>query len=403
MRGAAESIVRTLQEAGYQAVLAGGCVRDMLLGQEPSDYDVATSAPPERVLELFPRGQKVGAQFGVILVRVGKYSIEIATFRKDLEYLDGRHPNRIEFAGDREDALRRDFTINGMFYDPLKSRVVDHVGGQADIRARIVRAIGDPEQRIAEDHLRMLRAVRFAARLDFEIEPLTWSAIQKNARKITQVSPERIRDELEAMLSDARRTRAFLLLCDSGLLQHLWPSATDVLPRRDDLARFLAALPEAARFEPALFVLLHALSETRIRNACDALRCSNASKREILWYHEKLPTVMSPHELTLADLKLLMAHPAFGDLMDLFASRLKADSRPPDPHTKLLARASRVQPEEVAPPPLLNGHDLLEMGVPQGPIYKRILERVYYLQLNEEITDRDKALEVARRCLADAS
>ncbi|MEP0842429.1 MAG: CCA tRNA nucleotidyltransferase, partial [Phycisphaerae bacterium] len=197
---AAGRIVRALKDAGHQALWAGGCVRDMLLGREPSDIDIATSATPEQIMALFKPTRKVGVQFGVVLVRKAGHWFEVATFRRDVNYADGRRPEQVVFTDAREDALRRDFTINGLFYDPITGQVIDYVGGQEDLRAGLVRAIGDPAQRFAEDHLRLLRAARFAARLGFQIEASTAEAVRAHAADLVRISPERIREELEKML-----------------------------------------------------------------------------------------------------------------------------------------------------------------------------------------------------------
>src|SRR5262245_30566707 len=220
----ANSICRALQRAGYQALLVGGCVRDLLLAREPTDYDVATNARPEQVLELFPQGITVGAQFGVILVPADGGKVEVATFRSDIGYADGRHPDRVEYSGSpEEDVQRRDFTINGLLMRHKTGEVLDFVRGQEDLRARVIRAIGDAGQRFAEDKLRMLRAVRFAARFGYEIEAETFQAIARRAREISQVSAERIRDELTKMLTEGAARRAFELLDACGLLAEVLP------------------------------------------------------------------------------------------------------------------------------------------------------------------------------------
>src|SRR5258706_159236 len=249
MRDTARSIVERLQAHGHQALLAGGCVRDMLIGRDPTDYDVATSATPDVVIGLFKKTQKIGAAFGVVLVRTGRISIEVATFRRDAPYADGRHPTAVEFTDAREDALRRDFTINGLFLNPITDEVVDYVGGRADIEARLVRAIGEPSHRFAEDHLRLLRAVRFAARMDFQIEPATWHAMREHAAQIARISPERIREELEAILSASSRRRGFTILCDSDLMQYLWPGSEQVLSQRNRIEAALEAMPADAGFD----------------------------------------------------------------------------------------------------------------------------------------------------------
>ena len=401
MKAAATRVVQRLQTSGFTAFFAGGSVRDMLMGREPHDYDVATSARPDQVKALFRRTRMVGAKFGVVLVRMGRHDIEVATFRTDFSYSDGRRPERVVFTTPEEDARRRDFTINGMFYDPIKRVVVDHVGGQADLKAGLIRAIGDPEERFAEDHLRLLRAVRFAARLDFVIEPATWEAIRRHAKEIKRISPERIRMELEAILSHPQRASAIEMLQRAGLLAHLWTGAELLCPHVAQIVRTLAALPERARYELGLAATLLPLPLPQVRRACAALRCSNATQQTVRWLIEKQPGLDKRSSLSLADLKRLMAHDAFADLMDLFAAKLKSQGADSSPHDEIQTRANHIAPEDVAPPPLLGGNDLAELGLPSGPTYKTILDRVYDAQLNEEIHDRGEAIVMARRLIKE--
>lgn len=403
MREAAEQVVRALQAAGHVAMFAGGCVRDMLMGREPTDYDVATSAPPPDVVRSFRRTQEVGAKFGVVLVFEGGHAIEVATFRRDLEYADGRHPSGVEFTDAREDAIRRDFTINGMFFDPIRGQVIDHVGGQADIGARLIRAIGDPQRRFTEDHLRLLRAIRFAAGLGFDIEPATRAAMKAHAPEIVRISPERIREELERMLAHAGRARAFAELRETGLLRYLWPKAALVLDRAEMIQATLAALPESAGFELAMSAIMQQTDPYEVEAACDALRCSNDSKKAISWIVAHEMDLDEPRRLTLADLKLLMANSPFAELLALVGARCRALGHPPAAaYEEVRSRAAAIPAAEVSPPPLVSGHDLAELGVRQGPVYKRILDRIYYAQLNGEVVDARSALEMARRLAAES-
>src|SRR5207302_50804 len=234
LKDSAISIVRNLQEAGYQAYFVGGCVRDMILGREPADYDVATDATPDQVMRIFPETYAVRAKFGVVLVPAPSHNanenevVEVATFRSDIGYSDGRHPDQVRYSKDpREDVERRDFTVNGLLLDPIKDEVLDFVGGRKDLEAGVIRAIGEPERRFAEDKLRMLRAVRFAARFGYTIEPVTFAAIQK-APQIHQVSRERVRDELTKMLTEGHERSAFLLLDQAGLLREVLPEISDM-------------------------------------------------------------------------------------------------------------------------------------------------------------------------------
>lgn len=392
-------VVKTLVDAGHTALFAGGCVRDMLMGTAPSDYDVATSARPEEVLKLFRRTQSVGAKFGVVLVHLNKHAIEVATFRNDLKYEDGRRPTGIEFSSPEEDAKRRDFTVNGMFYNPLTKEVVDYVGGQTDLKAQIIRAIGEPEQRFAEDHLRLLRAIRFAARLGFEIEPRTWEAIVHHAEEIRRISPERILMELTAILSHPHRAKAVDYLHRSGLLYCLGPEADALRDTTEHAIRMLAFLPSTASFELSFAALLHTQPIDRIDSICKSLRTSNDTLEQVCWLTAKQDVFSEPAALTLADLKLLMAHRGFEELTALFASKLHAYKRDVVPRYEIDHRVQAIPRNEIAPPPLLTGHDLAALGVPQGPAYKKILDRVYYRQLNDEIRNREAALALARELI----
>ncbi len=403
MHAAATTVVRQLQKAGYVALFAGGCVRDMMMKKRPHDYDVATSAQPQQVAQLFRRTQQVGAKFGVILVRISRHPIEVATFRRDMDYHDGRRPSAVQFTDAREDAIRRDFTINGMFYDPIKREVVDYIDGKADLKARVIRAIGEPDKRFAEDHLRLLRAIRFAAKLDFEIEPATWSAMRSNAAKIVDISPERIREELDAMLSHPSRARAFELIVECGLLPHLWPQAKAICPSATRSRAILAALPADASFELALTAILHTQRPLEAVEACEALRCSNDTQRTVRWLLAHRDDLDEPDRVTLADLKLLMADPAFPDLLRLLAARLRAAGHPPTAYKQIAARAKRIPPTAVAPPPFVSGHDLQRLGPSPGPLYKKLLDRVYYAQLNGDVRNKSEAMALVRRLLQEAT
>lgn len=393
-------IVRRLRDAGHEALLAGGCARDLLLGLEPGDYDVATDAPPDRVVEVFRATREVGAQFGVVLVRQGGRWVEVATFRRDAEYHDGRRPTHVEYTDAREDAVRRDFTINGMFLDPIDGVVIDYVGGRADLDARLIRAIGDPAQRFAEDHLRLLRAVRFAARLDFVIEPGTAAAIRAHTHHLCGVAPERRRDELEKMFAHAARARAFALMEECELLSQLWDGADW---RADELALARTQLPALAAdawFETTMCVLLQRRASDEIGRICRALACSNQQRETILWLVEQRAALDDPGAPSLAELKRLMAHPAFGQLRHIAAVRWREQSDGGRLDAALGTRVSAIDPEQVQPAPLVRGGDLAARGVPSGPAYKRLLDRLYERQLNEELRERDEALRALNELVA---
>lgn len=393
-------IVRALTRAGHQALLAGGCVRDLLLGLRPQDYDVATDAPPERIGQLFRRTRKVGAQFGVVLVRERGKWIEVATFRSDGWYLDGRRPSEVHFCDARHDAQRRDFTVNGMFLDPLARTLIDYVGGREDLQTKLIRAIGDPPARFAEDHLRLVRAVRFAARLEFEIEPATFAALSEHAPRLATVAPERVREELEKMLSHPTRLRAFDLLAKTGLLPYLWEGAAWRSDRVAARGTLLGRLPQRVSFPLALATLVVDRGAAEIQRICRALTCSNEQRETVGWLVAHHTDLDDPEDISLAGLKRLLAHPAFAEL------RAWAETRHfelPDGDRRRAALAGRVEaiaPEAVQPPPLVTGDDLAACGVRPGPIYKKLLDELYTRQLDETLTTREAGLRMLDALLA---
>lgn len=392
-------VAHTLAQAGHAALLAGGCVRDLLLGRAPQDYDVATDARPQRVAALFKTTRHVGAQFGVVLVRSASRWIEVATFRADGAYSDGRRPDQVTFGDARLDAQRRDFTINGMFLDPQRLEVIDYVGGAADLRSRVVRAIGDPAERFAEDHLRLLRAVRFAARLSFAIEPRTADAIRAAAPLLSRVSAERIRDELERMLTHAGRARAFELLGEFGLLAHLWAGAAWTAAQCAAALTALAHLPDDVSFALGFAQLVSDRGPAEIDAIGRALTFSNVDRETVLWLIEHQADLDQPQSIPLAALKRLMAHAAFADLVQHTrvrnAGRPDADAR----CDALRERLAAIDPAQVRPPPFITGDDLLSAGVPQGPAFGRILDELYTRQLDETLRSRAEALAALRDLL----
>ena len=396
MQSVAIFVVRVLQEAGHIAYFAGGCVRDMAMNRTPTDYDVATSATPKQVSALFRRTQKVGAKFGVVLVRLKRQSIEVATFRTDHDYVDGRHPAGVTFSTPVHDAQRRDFTINGMFYDPIAGAMIDHVGGLNDIQARVIRAIGEPDRRFAEDHLRLLRAIRFASRLGFEIEPATWEAIVRHAPEIARISPERVRMELESILADTGRAVGMEMIRASGLLAHLWPTADKAAPLIEAGLPLLRELPIDAAFELALAAMLSRLLPGDAVRAMQALRCSNETIAQARWLIEHHHDLDDPSGVSTARLKRLMAHTRFGELLALIAARLQSSGASKASLEEIRRRADSIAPQDIAPPPLVDGNDLQSLGLAPGPDYKRILDCIYDAQLNGDIRTRAEAMAKAR-------
>ncbi len=404
-REAASWVAARLRESGFRSLFAGGCVRDRLLGLEPADYDVATDATPEQVRRVFPRAIGVGEAFGVMLVVHGGRPVEVATFRSDDSYADGRRPQGVRFTDDREDALRRDFTINGLFEDPSTGTVIDHVGGRADLDARTLRAIGDADARMAEDRLRSLRAARFAARFAMAVDPATERAVRAVAHDLGAVSRERIGNELRRMLSHPTRARAVELVESLGLA----PACLDEPAAACSTAR-IAALPPGAAFATALaaWMLGRAVegraaatvpgtppaadaSPARQRRWRDALMLSN-DESDALAAAIALRTRI-PAEWPAGDTacrKRLAAAPGFGPAMEL----LRAEGWPGAAGVD--AALPALVAEELAPTPFVTGDDLVALGQAPGPAFRPLLNRAYDAQLNGEVRDRDAALRAVR-------
>jgi len=390
---AALAVIAKLRQEGATALLAGGCVRDELLGLTPKDYDVATDALPEQVRKWFPRARAVGAQFGVVLVRKFGHDIEVATFRSDGDYLDGRHPERVTFTTAQVDAQRRDFTINGLFYDTEKDEVIDYVGGQEDLRNNLIRTVGQPAQRFAEDHLRMLRAVRFAARFGFDMHPDTLSQIRQLAPKLAAISAERIAMELEAILKAPSRSCGWLWLIDTelrGVLAAGWPD--DPPADKIALAR-LALLPdEEVSISLALASVWCQLPVADVRQICKELRLSNRHARDVSWLIGSLSKAVASSELELADLKMLMAHACWSELVTLLYAEVQATGQSISIYNELIENTGSIEKQTIAPPPLLTGDDLKTLGLSSGPQMGKLLSTLYRAQLNEKIVNRQQAL-----------
>ncbi len=466
----AVEIVRTLREAGHQAYLVGGCVRDLLLGCEPADYDVATDASPDEVMRMFPETYAVGAQFGVVLIpsperrngaraisaerglredaasciatspvaREGSCSVsaksnlvEVATFRSDIGYSDGRHPEQVRFSKDpRQDVERRDFTINGLLLDPFKNEVLDFVGGRKDLESGIIRTIGDPDRRFAEDKLRMLRAVRFAARFEYTIEPATFMAIQKLAQQIAQVSRERVRDELTKMLTEGHARRAFLLLDEIGLLREVLPEISAMKgveqppqfhPEGDVFVHtllLLDKLPQPCPSTLAWGALLHDVGKPptfrvapdRIRfdghvdigvkmaeEICRRLRFSNDDTQEILALvanHMRFADVERMKESTL---KKFLRMPHFEEHLELHRIDCQSSHGDLTSYNYAREKLASIPPETMRPKPLINGDDLVALGYAPGPRFKEILSAVEDAQLEGSLQSKEEALDFVCR------
>jgi tRNA nucleotidyltransferase/poly(A) polymerase len=395
---AAIKIIRKLRRNGFDALLAGGCVRDMLLGRRAKDYDVATNAQPKYVTELFKRTLNVGAKFGVIIVMVENHQVEVATFRTENDYVDGRHPGSVKFATAAEDASRRDFTINGMFYDPLKKEVIDYVEGQADLRAKIVRTIGKPAERFSEDYLRMLRAVRFSTQLSFVIEPLTWSAICNNASRITKISGERISIELEGILVNPNRSAAASMLFDSGLVEVIFPGLSS--KHRRIAVGVLGHLQKNVDFALAL-ACLFAGCETG--SAIEMIRILKLSRRQTKHIKFLLANrgKLLDENMTLANLKKNLAEPYFDDLFEFQRAIQMTDGGPDStaPLEKLSKRIKELGDVDLRPDPLLNGHDLIRLGAVPGPTLGQLSQEMYIAQLEGILQNTEQAEQWAKKWL----
>ena len=461
------SVVRALRDRGHQAYLVGGCVRDLLLGREPADYDVATDATPDEVMRIFQETYAVGAQFGVVLVPAPDIEnksvipsadetsqsevsseprnllsargdtplkarhIEVATFRSDIGYSDGRHPDQVRFSRDpREDVQRRDFTINGLLLDPLSDEVLDYVGGQKDLQAKMIRAIGDPALRFAEDKLRMLRAVRFAARFEYKIEPTTMSAIQKLAAQIHQVSRERVRDEITKMLIEGHARCAFELLDETGLLHEVLPEIEamkgieqppEFHPEGDVFVHTLLLLENLPQPCPPTLAwggLLHDVGKPpTFRRAPDRIRFDSHVDVGVKMAEMILRRLRFSNEDSEQILALVDNHMRFGDVEKMKASTFKRFVRLPrfDEHLELhrldckashrklglydytRQKIAELTPQSIRPTPLVGGDDLLAAGYSPGPQFKEILTAVEDAQLEGQVDSKEQAMGFVRR------
>ena len=402
-------IVRKLQQAGHVAYFAGGCVRDRLMGREPADFDVATSAVPEEVLKLFPRSQKVGVAFGVVIVRERRQQVEVATFRAEGEYSDGRRPDTVRFTNAEEDAKRRDFTCNGLFFDPVTEELHDFVGGRSDIKKKLLRAIGDPRQRFMEDHLRLLRAVRFAAKLEFDIEPETWQSMRSLAERIRTISRERIGEEVRMILEHPSRVKGMRLLALADLVGWIWPpelwnQTTPVLPSAVR-TRFQSLEGPVTRTMVLVAIQRdlwtgRSVSARQWHEAAGQFQqyfmMSNQERDDFGWLAEKIDVLLERSKWTRPIVKRVMADDRWPQLKALYA----AEKRGVDEEFE--AFTAQLQGEGVSPEPFVTGDDLIKLGASPGPQFKAWLERLYDWQLDNQLLTREAALTEARRLMAGA-
>jgi poly(A) polymerase len=365
----------------------------MVMGLEPADYDIATNARPEEIVTIFPRTESIGAQFGVILVIHRGHPFEVATFRSDEAYVDGRRPTGVVFTDARQDVLRRDFTINGLLYDPETKEVIDYVEGQADIRAKLVRAIGDPYARFEEDKLRILRAVRFGARLGYEIESETWKAVCAMAAKIHQVSSERVREELSRILTEGQAARGFRLLKESGLL-------TEILPELDwseHIERSLTFLGRGVEPDFAMGVLLQNTAVSRAEKIVQRLKFSRAEMHHIVALVENLPRFSTVRQMPVSGLKRFFRLNRFEDHIELARINRLARGEQLTDVNHVLGKRAQWTTEDIFPAPLVTGDDLIAMELKPGPAFKEILNRLEEEQLEGRLTVRNQALEFVRQ------
>jgi poly(A) polymerase len=434
-RDFAIDVVRRLRGAGFQALWAGGCVRDQILGLTPKDYDVATDARPEKIQELFRRTVAIGASFGVVeVLGPPPLRVQVATFRSDVSYSDGRHPDAVVFASAREDALRRDFTINGMFFDPLENQVIDYVAGQEDLRARLLRAIGDPAERFAEDKLRLLRAVRFATQFELALDPATEAALRAMAGQISVVSAERIAEELRRLLVDPHRRRGMELFMDLGLAAAIIPELLEMegVPQGppdaptgdlwDHVLRVLDLLGPAPSFPLAMGALLHDVGKRRTvgrtpdrytfyyhehvgrslaNKICLRLKLSNAERERIEWLVEKHQFLCDARQMRKSKLKMIFVHPGIHELLALHRADARASGRSED-HVDFCEQCLREWSADVLDPqPLLTGDDLVRHGLEPGPSFKALLDAVREAQLEGTIASVEQGLSLVDRLIAD--
>jgi poly(A) polymerase len=424
----ARAVIAKLRGAGHQAYLVGGCVRDLLLGAKPKDFDVSTDARPERIVNLFPKSGQVGAHFGVVLVRDAGAQVEVATFRSDHDYNDGRRPASVHFESDpRQDVLRRDFTINGLMMEAATGEVLDYVGGRADLERRVVRAIGDPDARFGEDHLRLVRAVRFAARLGFEIESATFKAIGRHHALILKVSAERVRDELERILTESGARRGFELLDASGMLADLLPEVAamkgvgqppEFHPEGDVWAHTLLLLEKLDHPTAALAwgALLHDVGKPPTFRVADRIRFDGHVEEGVKLAHgiltrlrfsrdnmERVEALIAnhmrfkdAHRMKESTLKRFLRMPDFGEHLELHRLDCLASNRNLENYDLVKRKLVELPEEQLKPAPLVTGADLIAEGYEPGPPFAEMLAAVEDAQLEGRVGSRDEALAMVR-------
>jgi len=424
----ARAVIAKLRGAGHQAYLVGGSVRDLLLGAQPKDFDVSTDARPERIMELFPQSGQVGAHFGVVLVRDAGAQVEVATFRSDHDYPDGRRPASVHFESDpREDVLRRDFTINGLMMEAETGNVLDYVGGRADLEGRVVRAIGDPDARFAEDHLRLVRAVRFAARLGFEIDSATFGAMARHHALILKVAAERVREELTRILIEGGARRGFELLDASGMLADLLPEVAamkgvgqppEFHPEGDVWTHTLLLLEQLGRATPTLAwgALLHDVGKPPTFRVAERIRFDGHVEEGVKLAHgilnrlrfsrddmERVEALIAnhmrfkdAHRMKESTLKRFLRMPDFGEHLELHRLDCLASNRDLENYELVQRKLEELPEEQLKPAPLVTGADLIAAGYEPGPRFAEMLAAVEDAQLEGRVGSREEALAMVR-------
>ena len=428
-------IIKTIQSHGYQAVLAGGCVRDFLLNVAPNDYDIATDATPDQIESIFPRTIAIGKAFGVINLLFNGEEYEVATFRKDGQYSDGRRPDSVEFSSMKEDASRRDLTINGLFYDPTNKIIHDFVGGQTDLNQKILRFIGIPDERIQEDHLRMLRYIRFAVRFsDFKIDPRSFEAVVWNAEKISSVSAERIREELVKILSYDKPRFALQLLHDSRLLSYILPEVVKLLTtpqspkwhpegnvwehtircmenlgEKNDVVRWAALLHDIAK--PICFGYNESGNITSHGHDYEGSILAETILQRLKFpndFIEEVCAIINDHmkakdaiQMKKSTLKRFLAKPHFHNLMNVCRADSLGATGQLDWYDFIMEKFNSYEPEQIKPKPLIGGQELIELGFKPGPIFSNILDTISTYQLEEIINTPEEAIQIVKRVWGD--
>ena len=397
---AAIEIVKVLRQNGFIALLAGGCVRDMLLRKRPKDYDVATDAKPEKIIILFKRTLKVGAKFGVVIVMLDRCKVEVATFRSEADYTDGRHPQQVHFTNPEGDASRRDFTINGLFYDPVERKVIDFIAGRMDLKKKLIRTIGEPDLRFNEDYLRMLRAIRFSAQLGFKIDPKTFDSIRKNAHHITSISGERIFMELNGILSGNNPAIGIELLHTSNLAQSIFPDFED--EKINYAVKLLENLTGKISYPLGLAALFAGCTTELALKKIACLKLSTIQTKQVKFLLENRDRLLDS-EIPLWQLKMLLASPFFTSLLNFQKAILKTGHNSLSPITTVKKLINKIPKKQIKPRPLLNGNELMKLGALEGPMLGKLTKHLYIAQLDMIITSKQEAKKFAQQWLVEHS